>query len=136
LETALAFFQGINMNLAGLGSTVAKYAPLLGGALSSPGGVVIGSILASVFGSDSNKPEKLQNIIITDPDAAIKLRQIESEHQLELRKMVLHAAHEKMVASQEKTHDCDCWVMFSITYILTISIIFVLASMCFYFVLQ
>jgi uncharacterized protein (DUF427 family) len=88
------------MDLADLSHTVAKYAPLLGGALSGPGGMAIGSIIASVFGSDTNKPDRLQNLIITDPEAAIKLRQIESEHQLELRRMIIQAAQESMRSQQ------------------------------------
>src|SRR5579872_2906318 len=89
------------MDINQLAHTVAKYAPLLGGALTSPGGIVIGNIIASVFGSESNKPDKLQNLIITDPKAAIKLRQIESDHQLELQRMIIQAAKENMQSQQQ-----------------------------------
>ncbi len=88
------------MDFTDLSHTVTKYAPLLGGALSGPFGMAIGNIIASVFGSEANKPETLQNLIITDPEAAIKLRQIESEHQLELRRMILQAAQENMKSQQ------------------------------------
>lgn len=88
------------MEINDLGRTVAKYAPLLGDALSVPGGAVIKKIIASVFGSDVDKTDKLQNLIITDPEAAIKLRQIESDHQLALRRMILQAAQEDMRSQQ------------------------------------
>lgn len=84
------------MDITDLGRTVAKFAPLLGGALSGPCGATLGSIIASVFGTDASKPDRLQNIIITDPDAAVKLKQIESDHQLELQKMVIQAAQENL----------------------------------------
>lgn len=80
------------MEITDLSHTVARFAPLLGGALSGPFGVTVGSIIASVFGAESNKPDKLQNIIITDPNAAVKLKQIEADHQMELQRMVIQAA--------------------------------------------
>ena len=80
------------MEVTDLSHTVARFAPLLGGALSGPFGATVGSIIASVFGAESNKPDKLQNIIITDPNAAVKLKQIEADHQMELQRMVIQAA--------------------------------------------
>jgi hypothetical protein len=130
------------MDLSDLGHTVAKYAPLLGGALSGPGGIAIGSILASVFGSDTNKPDKLQNLIITDPEAAIKLRQIESDHQLELRRMILQAAQMQQndrENARKREADVDNTPMMKrdhtpaiLAYMLTLGVFVALASL-FYF---
>lgn len=84
------------MDITDLGHTVARFAPLLGGALSGPCGATLGGIIASVFGTDTSKPDRLQNLIITDPDAAVKLKQIEVDHHLELQKMVIQAAQENL----------------------------------------
>lgn len=56
-------------------------APLLGGALFGPAGAAIGSIIAGKFGvSPDATPDKVLAAIKGDPDAALKLRQIETTH--------------------------------------------------------
>lgn len=82
------------MDIKDVGQTVAKFAPLLGGALAGPGGAAIGSIIASVFGGDVKKPEELRKIIIKDPQAAVKLKRIETEHHKDLQCLVMQAAQE------------------------------------------
>ena len=70
-------------------------APLLGTALLGPGvGTGIGALVASAFGSDPEKPEKLLQAITMDPDALVKLKKIELDHHLELEKLVIE--REKM----------------------------------------
>ena len=64
-------------------------APLLGGILGGPGGAAIGGLVASAFGGDPADPVDLLNRISMDPEAAIKLRQIESTHEVELAKIIL-----------------------------------------------
>lgn len=56
-------------------------APLLGGALFGPAGAAVGSIIAGKFGvSPESTPEQVLAAIKGDPDAALKLRQIETTH--------------------------------------------------------
>ena len=56
-------------------------APLLGGALFGPAGAAVGSIIAGKFGvSPESTPEQVLTAINGDPDAALKLRQIETTH--------------------------------------------------------
>lgn len=56
-------------------------APLLGGALFGPAGAAVGSIIAGKFGvSPESTPEQVMAAITGDPDAALKLRQIETTH--------------------------------------------------------
>ena len=56
-------------------------APLLGGALFGPAGAAVGSIIAAQFGvSPDATPGQVLTAIKGDPEAALKLRQIETTH--------------------------------------------------------
>lgn len=56
-------------------------APLLGGALFGPAGAAVGSIIAGKFGvSPDATPDRVLTAINADPDAALKLREIETTH--------------------------------------------------------
>ena len=70
-----------------LGKTVAKAAPLLGSALG-PGGAAVGGIIASVFGT-ANEPDAIAKAIETNPEAALKLREIENTHTEKLSEISL-----------------------------------------------
>ncbi|KMQ74018.1 3TM-type holin [Marinobacter subterrani] len=68
---------------------VAKAAPLLGSALGPAGGAV-GTLIASALGTDDN-PEAVATAIQADPDALVKLKALEREHERELKRMVIEA---------------------------------------------
>ncbi|TBW58541.1 hypothetical protein EZI54_03925 [Marinobacter halodurans] len=68
---------------------VGKAAPLLGSALGPAGGAV-GTLIASALGTDDN-PEAVASAIQADPDALVKLKALEREHERELRRMVIEA---------------------------------------------
>lgn len=56
-------------------------APLLGGALFGPAGAAVGSIIAGKFGLPlDSTPDQVLTAIDGDPEAALKLRQIETTH--------------------------------------------------------
>lgn len=56
-------------------------APLLGGALFGPAGATVGSIIAGKFGvSPDATPDQVLTAINGDPEAALKLREIETTH--------------------------------------------------------
>ncbi|WP_085593481.1 3TM-type holin [Thalassospira sp. MCCC 1A01428] len=78
------------MNWSELGKTLAQSAPLVGTALLGPAGGAIGAGLAALFGTDSD-PDKIAQALNASPDAVIKLRQFELEHQSELTKAVIAA---------------------------------------------
>ena len=65
-----------------VGNAVIKAgAPLLGGALFGPAGSVIASIISGKFGvSPQSTPDQVIAAITGDPDAALKLREIETTH--------------------------------------------------------
>lgn len=83
-----------------VGAIVAKSAPMLGGLLGGPAGAAVGTVgamIASAFGVGSTPDEVLQTIT-TNPDAAVKLREIEARRQVELEALSLSAATQAIQA--------------------------------------
>ncbi len=78
------------MDWKDVGNAVLKIAPAVGTALLGPAGGAIGTILSSVFGTDP-EPDKVMQAIKMDPNAALKLKEIESNNQTELQKAILQA---------------------------------------------
>lgn len=77
------------MDLSTLGNIIAKAAPLLGGVLAGPAGAAIGSIVAAKFGGDINQPADLIERIEADPNAKIKLLEIQSNNEVELQRIYM-----------------------------------------------
>ena len=82
-----------------LGKTVASAAPLLGGVVGGPLGAGIGSIIASVFGVE-NEPNAIDAAIKSDPNAAIKLREIELTHKEKLEDIALKTLQSELADKQ------------------------------------
>lgn len=82
-----------DMDVQEFGNTVAKYAPLLGAALATASpitGVLINAISA-LFGTNPNNISEIIEKIKTDPEGGAKLKQIEAEHETELKNIALQA---------------------------------------------
>lgn len=73
----------------GVKEVVAKAAPLLGSALGPAGGAV-GTLIATALGVEDN-PDAVAEAIKADPQALVKLEELERKHQRELEQMVLEA---------------------------------------------
>lgn len=74
---------------------VGKAAPLVGTALGGPAGGAVASMLASALGVEDT-PDAINEALKTDPEAAVKLQQLQNEHERELRSMVLQAETTRM----------------------------------------
>jgi len=73
-----------------LGIDIAKLgAPILGGALGGPGGATIGAMVASLFDADPNDPNDIALKMAGNPEAALKLRELELNNKTELEKIYL-----------------------------------------------
>ena len=75
------------MDWKNIAAIVAKSAPLLGSALGPIGGIA-GTLIATAFGV---KPDDEQGLIaaLSSPDAAIKLKQLELDHEKDLEAIEL-----------------------------------------------
>lgn len=77
------------MNWTDAAKTIGKIAPGIGAAVGGPAGSAVGGLIATALGVDST-PEAVAQAA-SDPDAAIKLRQIEQEHEREILSLTLQA---------------------------------------------
>jgi len=70
------------MELKQLSSIISKYSPFLGDAVAtvSPLSAVIIRLVAKLFGADPTNIDDITAKISSDPDAAVKLKQIEAEN--------------------------------------------------------
>lgn len=57
--------------------TVGKVAPAAGGALGGPAGAAVGGLIARMLGVDET-PEAVRDALRQDPEAALKLREVEA----------------------------------------------------------
>ena len=84
----MGYILGLNtMNWSELGRKVADFAPLLGSALV-PVGAGVGALISSEFGTE-NTPGAINSFITGNPEAQVKLREIELTHKSQLQKIKL-----------------------------------------------
>lgn len=79
-----------------IAALVGKSAPILGTLLTGPAGaaVAVGGMIASALGT-GNTPDEVAVALTSNPDAAVKLKEIEKQRQVELQALaVQHAANE------------------------------------------
>lgn len=62
-----------------VGVSIAAMAPALGVALGGPAGGAVGALVAAALGTPA-RPADVAAVIAQDPDAAVKLREIELRH--------------------------------------------------------
>lgn len=121
----MSFIEG----LKDLGSTVAKFAPLLGGAIAGPGGAALCQLVSNAFGGEQNT-EALINRIMVDPEASVKLRQIELDHKVEIERIYSTERIEQLKADVDNTKSArimnatttkfvdeaiKCWIVFTLS---------------------
>jgi len=76
------------MSWSDVGKTVAGFAPLLGGVIGGPAGAGVGSLIASAFGVE-DEPNAVMAAIEADPEAAIKLQELQITHKYDLERIKL-----------------------------------------------
>jgi hypothetical protein len=74
-----------------------KAAPILGTLFGGPAGAALGGLVSSVLGTD-NTPDAIKTAIATDPQAALKLAQFESDNKVKLQQMLLTHADNEIAA--------------------------------------
>lgn len=76
---------------------IVKFAPLLGTVVGGPAGPAIGALIASTLGTD-NDPSAVKQALATDPEAAVKLAQLQSEQEVQLRTLAVTAEQNRLSA--------------------------------------
>jgi hypothetical protein len=90
------------MDWKDLAGVVGKAAPLLGTLLGGPAGAAVGSIIASALGT-GNDPAEVERAIAADPQALVKLREIEASKTVRLQELAAdQAKHEISTAAADR----------------------------------
>ena len=117
------------MNWSDVGKSIAGFAPLLGGVVGGPVGAGIGSIIAATFGTDDN-PESVMKAINGDPEAAIKLQEIQLTHKVKLEELALQTTvaelADKQNARKENKHSVMPAVLSGVLSVVIVGIIYLL----------
>jgi len=88
------------MDLKSLGRTVAKFAPMLGKLIPIPGVGVGIDLLAAAFGVEP-EPNVVAQAIAADPDAGVKIAQIEATHKEAIQRQLLEAETSRISSVNE-----------------------------------
>lgn len=72
-------------------------APILGNLLGGPAGAAAGALVASALGVGGT-PDEVATALKTDPEAAVKLKQLEVTRQVELEGLMLEAEKARIAA--------------------------------------
>jgi len=68
------------MNWRDISNTVGKFAPMVGTVLGGPAGAAIGSLVSTALGVE-NEPDAVAKAMQTDPQAGLKLKQLQLDKQ-------------------------------------------------------
>jgi hypothetical protein len=80
----------MGMSWKDIASAVGGAAPILGTLVAGPAGGAIGGLIASALGV-ANTPDDVSRALATNPDAAVKLAQIEKDKAVELQTLLVQA---------------------------------------------
>lgn len=86
------------MDWKDLAGVVSKAAPVLGGILGGPAGVAVGGLLATALGTDAS-PDSVSAAILRDPQAAIKLKELETNSRVQLQQLAVTAEQNRLQAA-------------------------------------
>ena len=94
------------MNWKSIANTVGKIAPVLGGLLGGPAGASVGTLIATTLGVE-NTPDAVSEALRINPEAAIKLAEIESNEKIKLRELLLEQAKAELAADTQVISDVN-----------------------------
>lgn len=85
------------MDWKDLGATLGKFAPLIGTAIGGPAGAAVGALVSATLGT-ANDPSVVQQALVSNPDIALKLAQLESDQRVQLQTLIVTAEQNRLNA--------------------------------------
>lgn len=87
------------MNWSDLKGIIGTAAPILGTLVGGPAGAVVGKLIASGLGLNGDAtPGEVNNLLQSNPDAFVKLQQIEADNKVQLQQLQVTAANNQLLA--------------------------------------
>lgn len=111
------------MNWQELSKQVADYAPLLGGVLGGPSGAAVGTMLASKFGTKET-PNDIAAAIQADPNAALKLKEVELNNETKLQELYLKDKQNARLSHKESIMPAALSVALTVFVCLVVYLLF------------
>jgi hypothetical protein len=97
------------MDWAGVAGAVGRSAPILGGLLGGPGGAAVGALVASVLGTGAT-PDEVSQALAVNPDAAVRLKELEARKQVELESLLVQAESARLVAETSQIESVNATI--------------------------
>lgn len=94
------------MSWKAIANTVGKIAPTLGNLLGGPAGASIGTLIATTLGVE-NTPEGVSEALRINPEAAIKLAEIESNQKVKLQELAVSVAIKEFESTTQNMTDVN-----------------------------
>lgn len=85
------------MEWSDVAKKIGSAAPVLGSLVGGPAGVAVGALVAQALGVAAT-PGAISKALIDDPEALVKMRQIEATQQVELRALLVSAEAHRLAA--------------------------------------
>jgi len=111
------------MNWQELSKQVADYAPLLGGVLGGPSGAAVGTMLASKFGTKET-PNDIAAAIQADPNAALKLKEVESNNETKLQELYLKDKQNARLSHKDSVMPAALSIALTLFVVLVVYLLF------------
>lgn len=86
------------MNWKDIAGVVGKAAPIVGGILGGPAGSAVGALVATALGTDAT-PDAVSAALLNNPDAAVKLRELEVNSRIQLQQLAVAAEQNRLQAA-------------------------------------
>lgn len=86
------------MDWKDIAGVVGKAAPIVGGLLGGPAGAAVGGLISTALGTDSS-PDAVSAAILADPQAAIKLKELETNSRVQLQQLAVTAEQNRLQAA-------------------------------------
>jgi len=83
------------MNWSDIGNVVGKAAPLVGTLLGGPAGAAVGAMVANVL-NVPNDPEAVNSVLLGDPDALVKIQELQINAKVQLQQLAVTAAENEL----------------------------------------
>lgn len=85
------------MDWKDIAGAVGRFAPLVGTAIAGPAGAAVGAIVSAALGT-ANTPDAVSQALAINPDAAVKLAEIEKDKTLGIQQLVVAAEQNRLAA--------------------------------------
>jgi hypothetical protein len=86
------------MDWKDVAGVVGKAAPILGGILGGPAGAAVGGLIATALDTDAT-PDAVSTALLGDPDAAVKLKELEVNSKVQLQQLAVSAEQNRLQAA-------------------------------------